>query len=357
MPGTTELQGSHWSFRFPTDLSEHRSVAKLDEGSFEEHLDRQYSLTAIEGKSEKQYHVFFPLVINKGPSPTPIATPIPPAIATPHPVAPHGARFGVAGVDIPSHSVKPILDSLNTHLYYDYLWNEPFAGAEKIQMVARSYLGETGLNDFIRSHPGQYWQIGNEPNVPNQDNLTPIEYAQEYHRWATRIKVLDPSAKILNGGVGNWPDVLGTPGAVNYIREFRESYRALFGEYPVVDIWSIHAYPPFYESGGKLHSYCDTTEPKRFITEAVRYLRDAGELNPIWLTEFGMDWANDSDPCTATFMIDMVKWLEEANLVSRWYWWSACASCGGDGKGGSLVDPNGNLTVLGQTWRDLASDD
>lgn len=244
---------------------------------------------------------------------------------------------------------QAVLDSLQSGSYYQYEWGEAVRGKERIQMVARSYMSDAGLDDFIRSHPGQYWMIGNEPNVPNQDNLSASAYAQQHRYWTVRIKGIDPTAKIVNGGVANWPD---NSGGLAYLAQFRESYRAAYGEYPPVDVWNIHAYPPFYMDGNKLRSYCDTTDPKRFISDVVRYLRQSGERQNIWLTEFGMAWSDDGDPCVASFMTDIVSWLKESRLVDRWYWFSLNAT--GDGFGGSLMELNGVLTPLGKTYRDLA---
>ncbi|MCL5265277.1 MAG: glycosyl hydrolase [Chloroflexi bacterium] len=287
--------------------------------------------------------------------PTPSSTPAPQP--TPVPVPRGSVRFGVAGAGYPGRDSKANLDAMGIYSYYEYDWGEPLPGKERIQMVARNYISDSGLDNFIRSHPGMYWQIGNEPNVPNQDNLTPTQYAQRYHDWAQRIKAIDPSAKLLNAGIVNYPDIFGIPGGVPYLRDFRESYRSLYGAYPQVDVWNIHAFPPFYQTpNGKLHSYCDTAMLKQFVSDAVQYLRSAGESNPVWLSEFGMDWADDPDPCTLTFMKDMINWLKQTRLVDRWYWWTVCAWCL-DGKGGSLFGTDGNLSALGQTWRDLAAQD
>ncbi|MBI4319144.1 MAG: hypothetical protein HY675_11695 [Chloroflexi bacterium] len=248
-----------------------------------------------------------------------------------------------------------ILDALNVRSYYQYAWGEPLAGKERIQMVARSNIREEGLDAFISSHPGQYWQIGNEPNVPNQDNLTPQEYAQVYYSWSRRIKTIDQSAKILNGGIVNYPDVVGYwGGALQYLKDFREAYRGMYGEFPSIDVWNLHAFPPFYYANGRMNTYCDTSFPKYFIVEVVQYLRSVGEQQPVWLTEFGMDWGDDSDPCMLTFMTDLVHWLEDTRLIDRWYWFSTNAASRGNG--GNLVDLSSNLTAPGTRYRDLASE-
>lgn len=274
---------------------------------------------------------------------------------------PYDDRFGVVGTGFPGPGALSLLDSLHVRQYYQYSWGEPLPGKERLQLVGRSSISDVGLDDFIRAHPGQYWQVGNEPNVPNQDALTPTEFAQQYHTWYTRIKAIDPTARILNAGIVNWPDVMGVDGAgVAYLRDFREAYLTLYGTYPPVDIWNIHDFPPFYVgSDGRLHTnVCGDSGAnalylvKRFISQASSYLRGAGEKQPIWLTEFGADYADDNDPCVVTFMRDWVNWLEQTGLVARWYWFSTNATA--DGKGGSLVDLSGNLTPLGRAYRDLA---
>ncbi|MBI4317708.1 MAG: hypothetical protein HY675_04390 [Chloroflexi bacterium] len=263
-------------------------------------------------------------------------------------------RFGVVVADTVGTDMSSVLNSLCVRTYYKYGWGEPLPGFERIQMVGRTNISEVGLDAFIRSHLGSYWMVGNEPNVPNQDNLSPAAYAQLFHNWAVRIKGLDPTAKILNAGIGNFPDVVGVPGGgLAYIRDFRESHRILFGTYPSVDVWNIHAYPPFFVADGRLQSFCDTSFPKLHISEVARYLRASGEMQPIWLTEFGMDWGNDQDPCVVTFMTDMVGWLATTGLVNRWYWFSLNGQSWGFG--GNLVDLAGTPTILGQTYRGLAA--
>lgn len=256
------------------------------------------------------------------------------------------SRFGVVQTGGGDASINA-LDLAN---YYNYGWGESIWKKQRMEMVARPSIPEIGLDAFIAAHPDRYWVIGNEPNVPNQDNLSPVAYAKLYHDWAERIRNISPTAKIINGGIVNWPDVSS---ALIYISRFREEHRKLYNIYPIVDVWSVHAYPPVgMDSDGRLHSVCDTAQPKRMVRDSVAYLRGIGESAPVWLTELGMDWSTDGDPCVALFMSEMVSWLKQTRLVDRWYWFSTNAST--EGLGGNLVNADGTVTTLGRLYADLS---
>ncbi|MBI4318636.1 MAG: hypothetical protein HY675_09115 [Chloroflexi bacterium] len=272
------------------------------------------------------------------------------------------SRFGIvtsSGMDR-----RVVVDLLKASAYYDYRWGEPVVGKDYLQTVSRDGQTYNGFDDFVRSHRGLYWQVGNEPNVPNQDNVSAAAYAQRYNAWVTRIKALDPMARVMNGGIVNWPDVVGDIGAgLAYLRDFRESYRSQYGQYPPIDVWNLHTYAPFAVDDGRLRTYCDSSAGRYFIVQVTDYLRDAGQTQPVWLTEFGLDWNWDSVPqcydptrrvwtTPSAFMIEMVDWLRSTGLVARWFWFSDNAW--DRGNGGALVDRSTSLTTLGQTYRDLA---
>lgn len=258
---------------------------------------------------------------------------------------PFDSRFGV----VHSRGGTAALQALRISSYYEYNWGESLPRAERIQMVGRPYISDKGLNEFVSTHKGNYWMVGNEPNNPSQDNLSPQEYAQSYSYWHHRLKTLDPQAKLIAGQIVNYP---GTHEAINYLDTFRREYKNITGNYPQADVWAIHAYPPFtVDNQGKLRSICSTTTLKEMVTSSIDYLRSNGENAPIWLTEFGFDWAEDGDPCYPGFMRDMVAWLETQD-IDRFFWYSMNATT--YNHGGSLVDLGGQPTTLGLLYRDLS---
>ncbi len=126
------------------------------------------------------------------------------------------------------------LDQLGPVWYTDFDFRGAVFGAHQRLYLVESKSDWANLPDIARQHRGEWWQFGNEPNDPNQDNLSPAEYAARYHDFYFALKAADATASIIPAGVANadwrWADA------------FREAYRARFGRYPRVDGWSIHNY-------------------------------------------------------------------------------------------------------------------
>jgi len=61
------------------------------------------------------------------------------------------------------------------------------------------------LKSIIKTYPGGFWIIGNEPDTsygdPPQDDLTAEVYASRFFTIASRIRALDPTAKIGFGSI------------------------------------------------------------------------------------------------------------------------------------------------------------
>jgi hypothetical protein len=93
------------------------------------------------------------------------------------------------------------------------------------------------LQSAVTLNPGSTWIIGNEPECPNQGNLTPAQYATRYHDVFVRIKGWDPSAQVAFGGV-----VEPTPLRLRWLDAALTSYQTQFG-HPMtndIDAWTVH---------------------------------------------------------------------------------------------------------------------
>ncbi len=84
---------------------------------------------------------------------------------------------------------------------------------------------------------GSLWIIGNEPECPNQGNLTPQVYATRYHEAVTNLRSYDSSARFAIGGV-----VEPTPLRLRWLVAAMTSYQTQFGHAMAndIDLWNIH---------------------------------------------------------------------------------------------------------------------
>jgi len=250
-------------------------------------------------------------------------------------------RFGVCAEPVAELQVQ--LDAIGDVWYYDYHFaTASVTGHQRLFMIRFQPLDET-LESVARANPGAWWVVGNEPNDPHQDNLSPEAYATRFHEVAEFIRRVDRSCKILPAGVANadW----------RWAREFREAYCQRYQQYPVVDGWNIHNY--LLEPG--VDPY-DVAEFRRRILAFRHWMLEIGEEEkPLFLTEFGVlygagccDRPVDPPERTVAFMREAVQWLATTDYVQHWAWF--ILNNAGEFNG-SLYEEG--LTLYGEAYRDL----
>ncbi len=237
------------------------------------------------------------------------------------------------------------LDQLGDVWYIDYGYRGAGLGRHQRLLLVEA---RGDLNSAIvaaREHRGEWWQFGNEPNDPNQDNLSPAEFARRYREFHLALARADPSARVLTGGVADadwkWMDA------------FRESYRAAFGNYPHVDGWSIHNY---------MLDHCeDATNVEQFKFRIIAFrewlTRIGASEQPLLLTEYGVLSGNGCCNCppippdqVISFMQATTRWLAQSRLVQGWVWFSVRS---GGRFNGDLFSDRADLTPLGKAYREL----
>ena len=257
--------------------------------------------------------------------------------------SPSLGRVGVCAEWTPDLQAQ--LDNLGDIWYYDYRYETPtVAGHLRLYMV-KYVLFDAELAAAIRSHPGSWWAVGNEPNDPHQDYRTPAEYARFFYSFTQFAKKSDAKCKIIPGGVANadW----------RWANAFREEYRRLYNRYPAVDGWNIHN----YLLDTTLDPY-DVSEFKRRILAFRHWMMEIGEANkPLFLTEFGVLYGVgccerplDPPEKTIRFMRETVSWLAETDYVQHWAWF--IVNNAREFNGG-LYDAAGELSSYGETYREL----
>lgn len=203
-----------------------------------------------------------------------------------------------------------------------------------VPMVWSSNYSVTKVLSITLEHPGSYWLIWNEPDYWRQANLSPQRAAQQYHTLRPLILSHDPQARLIVGGLffpaGYWA------------RDFRDAYRLMYGEYPIVEGWHIHVYPAAY----------GVDSWRRTISDFARWVDSTGAGLELWVTEFGH---LSSDEAAAQVMQDQIAWLEAQPAVTRYAWYAtrsddplSCPGCKG-----ALLNADGSRTWLGDLYRRL----
>jgi len=224
------------------------------------------------------------------------------------------------------------------------------------------------VRNAVLLNPEATWIIGNEPECPNQDAVTPEVYAQRYHEAYTKIKGWSLSAKIAIGGI-----VEPTPLRFRWLEKVMQAYEAAYGSSMEVDVWNIHIQilpegAPGNDRAGagvpvgidpqaegllpRQYTLPDCANVQIFETMVWDFrdwmkthgqqdkpliISEMGVLQPsIYLVEGGTEQERKErgDQLIEQFMVQVFDWLlhttdeelgcpsDEYRLVQRWLWFS-----------------------------------
>lgn len=297
--------------------------------------------------------------------------------------------YTVAKLDNDENYTKNTASILGSYLpsspnYRESLQREAYAIFEKY--IASGLKLDNAHNSFkllpyfTANEKGAVYKVANEPDWAQGPYIAPDDYAILFHAYATQIKLLDPTAKIMIGGLigsinnpGDWmchdghapqPEIncTGSLGnRYNWIRVFRESYKTKYGSYPPVDIWGIHPYTWL----DRWQQDPDTawTDARDKIEQFKQFLDSIGEgKKDVWITEFSLgfppglinqDKEAETQQVADKYMWPLVSWLKTTTYVKRWFWFTADPSA--DGKSFNTVSnilklDNGQYNALGKTY-------
>jgi hypothetical protein len=355
-------------------------------------------VASARGQTASSWTTYVPYIPNVRASATPLPTatltptPTPRATATitatwtasPTPTPTMDGRFGVIVTGIGATSA---LNALGLTYWYSYGASTPGTpGVEVAQIsVAGTQVPATTLQAAARQFPGSYWIIGNEPNVPGQDNVSGDYYATQLEYYVTTIKGADPTAQIVGPNVLNWDytcsGCYGYTSGHTWVDSFRSSWASLYGGEPPIDVWSLHAYPISWDS----LPMTNATIVEQQITGFSAYLGaiSADQAKPIWLTEFGVIWGYDGyqgvstgcaqgSGCIAptgsfdttavtSYLNTLLPWFASAGpsyRLNRWFLYTTIGSpepYATTYTGISLLNADGTLTSFGQLYRQDAT--
>ncbi|MGD8966692.1 MAG: glycosyl hydrolase [Anaerolineae bacterium] len=292
-------------------------------------------------------------------------------------------RFGV-GV-----ALAPITDYAVEELGIGWYLNwgvrlEPAhpAGAAFWQMVRVSEGGYRPDPDTIRAvasaNPGSTWLIGNEPDVPWQDNTTPERYAAHYHDLYDLLKSADPTCQVAIGGVSQ-----PTPLRLAYLERVLSSHESQYGEPIPVDVWNVHNFilreerdswgvgiPPGMDAdSGTLYEIEDHDDIEIFREQLVAFRRWMSEHEerdkPLVISEYGILMPEDYgfEPervqrfMEATFDVfltardEAIGYPDDDNRLVQWWCWYSLSAPEDYYPTGNLFDPQTKvMTALGAAF-------
>ena len=274
--------------------------------------------------------------------------------------------------------VASALSALGAGSWYSFSGNSPNLPG-RVELV-RPGADLAALATRAKSTPGTAWMIGNEPNVPGQDDLKPAAYSNFLSQVARAIKGADPSATLVGPNVLNWEktctDCPGYTLARDWSAAFLADYRERFGPLPL-DVWGMHTYSLDWDH----LPLADAATDQAQMVAARAWLDGDGLRLPMWLTEFGViwgfdgiDWQKQGDRWTArpsgsfrsdlvgSYLDSMLGWLTDKGAtarVERWFLYATASApepYASAAAGISLLDPGRLvLTPFGQRYRAWAT--
>ncbi len=290
-------------------------------------------------------------------------------------------RFGVvvAGpLTSDPNYVAASLATLGAGSWYSFSGGATAPVAGQVQMV-RPGANLTDLAARAQTNPGAAWLIGNEPNVPGQDDMQPAAYADFLSQVAGVIKGADPTALLVGPNVLNWEDTCTScPGFTkgrDWAEAFVSAYRAKYGSLPL-DVWGMHAYSLDWNH----LPLANATADKAQLAAAGAWLKSTLPL-PLWLTEFGVIWGFDGidwgeqngtaiarpagpyrDDLVGAYLDDMLSWLRSSGAnsgVDRWFLYATSPPpepYATQTAGITLLEPGTiRLTPFGESYRARAT--
>jgi hypothetical protein len=187
-------------------------------------------------------------------------------------------------------------------------------------------VGQASLENYISQHPGDYWTLHNEVELPFAIDVPPDKFARIYRKVYLLIKNKDPNAKVYFPGIGTNADNYKT-----YVPKAIEAYKQIpknAGESSSLptDLWAFHVYPTGGETGS-----CENQavyeggleNSKRLVKEFISFAQnlDGGVYasKPIWMTEWA--WLHNArgeyqmsedlnTPCVAKYVKDFLTFID-----------------------------------------------
>ena len=189
------------------------------------------------------------------------------------------------------------IDVQNMGGWWSYTWTPTPPSCPNIEMVpmiwGRTQFGQAALGN------SPYLLGFNEPDRPDQANMTPDEGAQFWHEWIE----------------GRYPGrLLVTPAATDpgWLRAWRTAYESRYGKSPEMVVIGAHVYRR------------SLSEARATLAEFVQISREWGL--PLWITEWAFVpcWMpGGSQKIALDYAQQFANDLDATPEVARWAWFGS----------------------------------
>jgi hypothetical protein len=201
-------------------------------------------------------------------------------------------------------------------------------------------------------NPGGAWLLGNEPQVADQDTLSPAAYLAFWQRAAAAILAADPAAKLIAGQTLNW-NLIGSTGIQSGGAFMDAVVAAAGGTLPPCHGLGLHLYDLDYRQMPP----CNPQALWADVVSCRAWLTAHGLAVPIYVTELGaitdVDTAGQRQPARVLgYLNALCGWLGEHAAALNVACWCAFATGRGVFR---LMTDDGALTPVGAQYLAWAS--
>ena len=294
------------------------------------------------------HYMYQPTIIINDPLPQPSPTlPIP--TTTPVPLL-----VKTSGISWPKEDAYPRANDLvqiNARVSLD--WDYSVSKTQALQAVGITYLpmqwscnvNVANIKAFASQFPGMTWLAFNEPDNANQANCTPKQAAQAYLSLRQAIMDVDPSARIFCCGTAFYP------AHVDFMAQWAQIYRDLYGNWPTIDGIHLHSYGHFED---RLDAPRRKYELEQVHTWAQQQSWAANK--PFIISEWAVttaSWWGDQDrgPIANYYIPTMRAWFDQQAWIIADIWFSSWCSDGYYEPDNIWQQNSSTLTSTGIAWR------
>ncbi|KAF2858670.1 glycoside hydrolase family 128 protein [Piedraia hortae CBS 480.64] len=232
------------------------------------------------------------------------------------------------------HDECSLFKTPNSKISWLYNWSPtPNSNMNGLEFALMQW-GTNGIDKLYEKVEAYHAKVVlgfNEPERPDQSNMSPESAAREW------IRVFEPLRK--SGVKCGSPAISAAPEGLVWLKDFLGRIRDGGSD---VDFYCFHWY------GAELGQFYD------YIWST--YYQLPGEKKPLWITEFACTTFDPAKPLSKdhveNFVRESCKYLDGLEFVAKYAWFGAMRDAGTVGNVVCMIGGDGQVTDIGCAYRD-----